>query len=280
MSSSDRSMIRMRLAHHGLASALVLALAGCAGGHGETAAKAGDAQGDGQVRAAPAGEAPSTAVADAAQAVGASSPPAAASFGARQLDHPDDLQMLMLAYRLEGQRPPIADWAAAQARVAVADEFERPAWLAQEQQRLQEIYDGTAGIGSIRMNVNARFGEYDAGRGGYYLDAFVPGNVFTFEVQPAPNPVRRERITLQVDNREELNFWPLDPAAAKDVLGRNSGQRNVTLDSRLQLTGIHRRSDGRVISARLLGYAIGSDHFGRPASFGERSFEAATQASR
>lgn len=276
MSSSDRSMSCMRLAHHGLATALTLALAGCAGGSGETAAKAGDVQ----VRAAPAGDGPAAAVADAAQAGGSSSPPAAASFGARQLDHPDDLQMLMLAYRLEGQPPPIADWAAAQARVAVADEFDRPAWAVQEQQRLQEIYDGTADIGSVRMNVNARFGEYDAGRGGYYLDAFVPGNVFTFEVQPAPNPVRRERITLQVDNREELNFWPLDLAAAKDVLGRNSGQRHVTLDSRLQLTGIHRRSDGRVISARLLGYAIGSDHFGRPVSFGERSFESATQASR
>lgn len=195
----------------------------------------------------------------------------AATLGERQLDHPDDLQMLMLAYRLEGREPPIATWAGQQSRVAYADEFQRPALLQDEQGRLQAIYDGTAQVGRLRINVRAHFGEYDGARGGYYLDAFMPGSVFHFTAQPSPSE-RAQRISLQVDNPEELNFWPLDAAAAQDVLTRNGGLRDVMLDSRLRITGINRRSEGPVITAHLEGYAIGNDRYGRPVSLGERRF--------
>ena len=193
-------------------------------------------------------------------------------FGDRQLDHPDDLQILMLAYRLEGRTPPIDEWASAQYRVKYADEFKRPSLLKEEQERLQGVYDGTAEVGRLRLNVNAQFGEYDAGRGGYYLDAFMPGSAFSFDAQPSPE-IQRQRISLQVDNPEELNFWPLDAARAQDVLTRNSGLRSVVLDSRFLITGASRRSEGLVIKARLLGYTIGSDHYNRPATFGEVNFD-------
>ena len=55
---------------------------------------------------------------------------------------------------------------------------EHPFAAKDEQGRLQAIYDGTADVGRLRLNVNARFGEYDSARGGYYLDAFMPGSVF------------------------------------------------------------------------------------------------------
>ena len=193
-------------------------------------------------------------------------------FGDRQLDHPDDLQILMLSYRLEGRTPPIDEWASAQYRVKYADEFKRPSLLKEEQERLQGVYDGTAEVGRLRLNVNAHFGEYDAGRGGYYLDAFMPGSAFSFDAQPSPE-IQRQRISLQVDNPEELNFWPLDAARAQDVLTRNSGLRSVVLDSRFLITGASRRSEGLVIKGRLLGYTIGSDHYNRPATFGEVNFD-------
>lgn len=198
--------------------------------------------------------------------------PSAARFGDRQLDHPDDLQILMLAYRLEGRTPPIDEWASAQYRVKYADEFKRPSLLKEEQERLQGVYDGTAEVGRLRLNVNAQFGEYDAGRGGYYLDAFMPGSAFSFDAQPSPE-IQRQRISLQVDNPGELNFWPLDAARAQDILTRNSGLRSVVLDSRFLITGVSRRSEGLVIKARLLGYTIGSDHYNRPATFGEVNFD-------
>ena len=255
-----------------LVLALTVALAACEGGQAE-----GDTASASASTAQAAGTSPAAASSDARassdMAAAASDAPAAARFGDRQLDHPDDLQILMLAYRLEGRTPPIDEWAAAQSRVAYADEFTRPALLKEEQERLQGIYDGTADVGRLRMNVNARFGEYDASRGGYYLDAFMPGSAFNFSVQPSPS-AGTQQISLHVDNPEELNFWPLDATAAQDVLTRNSGMRSVVLDSRFVITGISRRNDGRVISARLAGYAIGSDHYNRPATFGELRFDA------
>ena len=100
----------------------------------------------------------------------------------------------------------------------------------------------------------------------------MPGSAFSFDAQPSPE-IQRQRITLQVDNPEELNFWPLDAARAQDVLTRNSGLRSVVLDSRFLITGASRRSEGLVIKARLLGYTIGSDHYNRPATFGEVNFD-------
>ena len=255
-----------------LVLALTAAIAACEGGQTE----AGDTPSAPTTQAGGSSSASASASPGAGAsttAAGASSAPEAARFGDRQLDHPDDLQVLMLAYRLEGRAPPIEEWAAAQSRVAYADEFKRPALLKEEQERLKGIYDGTADVGRLRMNVNARFGEYDATRGGYYLDAFMPGSTFNFSVQPSPS-TRAQQISLQVDNPEELNFWPLDAAAAQDVLARNSGLRSVVLDSRFVITGISQRSDGRVITARLVGYAIGSDHYNKPATFGELRFDA------
>lgn len=247
----------------------MIAACGAEGGGGETPPTATGT-------ATPAGVAP---VSKSVSASNAKLAPAAGTdrFGQRQLDHPDDLQMLMLAYRLEGRQPPIAEWAAAQSRVVHANEFERSALLEAERQRLQGIYDSTADVGRLRLNVRARFGEYDATRGGYYLDAFMPGSVFNFNARPAPHPVVQERVDLQVDNSEEINFWPLDVAAAQDALQRTGGMRNVTLDSRFRITGISRRSGGAVLSARLLGYTIGSERYGRPVTLGERQFDGSAQ---
>lgn len=258
--------------------ALAVALAACGGGQGRDAGDAAPSATTDRVAAAgAASQASAAAGATPASPADAAGAGPAARFGERQLDHPDNLQMLMLMYRLEGREPPIGEWAAAQSRVAYADEFQRPALLKEEQERLQGIHDSTAEVGRLRMNVNARFGEYDATRGGYYLDAFVPGSQFNFTAQPSPS-TGAQRISLQIDNPEELNFWPLDAAAAKDVLARNGGQRNVVLDSRFRITGIGRRGDGPVISARLLGYAIGSDRYGNPVTFDERRFEPTSQA--
>lgn len=191
--------------------------------------------------------------------------------GAQRLDNPDDLQMVMLGYRLLGQPPPLADWAAAQYAVQSANEFERAAVLQREQQRLQAIYDSTAGVGRLRLQVSAGLSEYDANRGGYYLDAFAPGSVFTFTARPTPR--REEKVALSIGNEGELNFWPLAAGTAQQVLQQNGGHREVTLDSQFRITGATQRSDGPVIAARLQRYAIAGDRYGEPSLLGERVIE-------
>lgn len=281
MSASDRARRAVRAATAMLALPLLLAACGGEAGEGQggqAAPGSGSGSGSGAAAAPAAAGTPSTDGTRAAEVTAtsparAAAPAADAGSGTRELSHPEDLQMLLLAYRLEGRTPPIAEWAAAQHRVAAANEFDRAAVRDEEQARLQAVYDGTEGIGLLRMNVNARISEYDGSRGGYYLDAFTPGSVFQFSARPAPNPFRDETVSLRIDNPGELNFWPMDPAAAQEVLARNNGQRHVTLDSRLRITGINRRSTGAELTATLLGYSIVSTKYGQPAVLGERRFD-------
>lgn len=257
---------------------LALMLAGSAGCGGD--AQSGAVQTAGPARGTQA-QAPGAAAAGAAAGVGAAAAEGAAGsaagaggtgIGTRLLSHPDDLQLVLLGYRLRGSQPPIADWAAAQHAVVRANEFERANVIRQEQARLQGIHDSTADVGRLRFDVRAQLSEYDGARGGYYLDAFAPGSVFNFSARIAAHPFTEESITLQVQNEEELNFWPLDAAAAQEVLRRNDGMRNVVLDSQFRVLGVAQRSGGPVILLRLQRYAITSTKYGQPAVLGEQVF--------
>ncbi|WP_028079441.1 hypothetical protein [Solimonas soli] len=204
-------------------------------------------------------------------AVSASAPAGTGAAGGQSLVNPDALQMVLLGYRLLGRQPPFAEWAAAQYAVQSANEFDRPAALQREQQRLQAVYASTAGVGRLRLQVSANLSEYDAGRGGYYLDAFSPGTFFTFTAQPDSH--HEEKVSLSVDNDAELNFWPLDADAARQVLEKNGGSRSVTLDSEFLLAGATQRSDGPVIGARLQRYAIIASRYGQASQLGARVIE-------
>lgn len=269
MSASDR-MMELRVAT--LVAALC-ALAACGSDAGPVDQAAPAATAGASTPATPGSAGIAATAATAAQPLAEASPGAAGVVGTQLLSHPDDLQVVMLGYRLRDKVPPIAEWAAAQNVVKSANEFERARILESERERLQGIYDGTAGVGRLRINVNARFSEYDGGRGGYYLDAFTPGSSFNFSAQPAPHPFGREQVTLQVENTEELNFWPLDAAAAQDALARNNGMRNVVLDSQFRIVGVAQGSGGPVIALRLQRYGIASTRYGQPAVLGERDFD-------
>lgn len=269
MSGSDARLHRPLLL-----AALVALLAGC-GGEADPGTSAAAPAADGGAaatdRAGPAAPGPAVATTPARASAGTAVP--AGVPGDRVLNQPEDLQLLMLAYRLQGRPPPIADWAAANVSAGAVNEFDRPRLLAEETARLQAIYDGTDGAGGVRINVRAHFSEYDGGRGGYYLDAYVPGSSIGFEARPAAYPFRPERVSLAVVNSEELNFWPLDPASARQVLERNGNGRNVVLDSRFRILGAARRGDGWVLDVQLLGYVINSDTYRDNSRLGELRFE-------
>src|SRR3546814_8641458 len=91
--------------------------------------------------------------------------------------------------------------------------------------------------------------------------------LFTFSAQPTPGA--REQVRVQVDNEEELNFWPLDAAAAQDVLREAGSTRSVTLDGSFRITGVSQRSDGTTITVRLQRYAIVADRYRNPVVLGE-----------
>lgn len=272
MSGSDR-LVSLRRA---LLATVLCALSGCSSpdaGPGLADAATGTAGNR------PPG-APAASAAAPGRAAGAASsmaaPASAAVAGTTLLSHPDDLQMVMLGYRLRGLVPPLARWAEGQVAVRRANEFDRAAVLQAERDRLQSVYDGTATVGRLRLNVDSQFSEYDGNRGGYYLTAFAPGSVFRFSAQPVSGA--NEQVAVQVDNEEELNFWPLDAAAARDVLHQHNGSRSVALDSVFRIVGVAQRSGGTTIIVRLQRYAIVSDRYRNPTVLGERVFDHVPEA--
>jgi len=266
MSASDRR-ISMR---SGLLAGALCVLAGCGSeaGPGAAAAVAGTTGGSSQVTPVTGA---TVAAASGSDSAATAAPAGTTVAGTQLLSHPDDLQMIMLGYRLRGLVPPLAQWAEGQQAVRRANEFERATVLQGERERLQSIYDGTADVGRLRLNVNSQFSEYDGNRGGYYLTAFSPGSVFTFSAQPVSGA--SEQVRVQVDNEEELNFWPLDAAAAQDVLREAGGTRSVTLDGSFRITGVSQRSDGTTITVRLQRYAIVADRYRNPLVLGELVFD-------
>lgn len=269
MSACDRSN-RLRAA---LLATALCALAACGSDAGSAAADSPATAGAASAPAAAASANASSGGGDASAGAASAGAAAADGIGTRLLSHPDELQMVMLGYRLRGMVPPLAQWAEAQYAVRRANEFGRAAVLESERQRLQGVYDGTAGVGRLRLDVSAQLSQYDAARGGYYLTAFTPGSAFDFSAEPASGA--RETVRVQVDNEEELNFWPLDAAAAQEVLEKTNGSRSVVLDSRLRITGISQRSGGPTIDARLQRYTIVSTRYGQPTVLGERVFDGA-----
>lgn len=188
----------------------------------------------------------------------AAAAPAASPFGRATLAYPDDFQMTLLAYRLTDREPPLAAWASEVYEVKYADEFSKAAKLETETARLSDIYASTEGVGVLQIRLSSQLSQYDSGRGGYYLTAFSPGNQVTFG--------GKEQVSLQLDNMASAFFWPVEASRAQEILQHTS--RQVDLDTKIELTGIQRRSNGLVIQGRITEYGIYSKRYND-----ERQFE-------
>ncbi|MEX1147306.1 MAG: hypothetical protein WEB93_02890 [Sphingomonadales bacterium] len=176
--------------------------------------------------------------------------------GDKTLSYPEDLQMVMLAYRMRGETPPLEAWGANTTQVRIANEFTRPAALKAEVDRLRDVYDTTDGVGFLRVRTSTQVSQYDGNRGGFYLNAFSPGTTFSFGHY-------NEKVALQVTNSADAYFWPLDAETAQGVLEKNTNSRVVTVDMLMALGALERRTSGPVMSGRVLEYSVFSSHTGR-----------------
>lgn len=175
--------------------------------------------------------------------------------GSRTLSYPEDLQMVMLSYRLRGETPPYEKWAVDAQSVRRANEFTKAQVLKEEMDRLRNAYESTADVGFIQLRTSSQFSQYDASQGGYYLTTFSPGTTYAFDAY-------REKASLHIANSGDAFFWPLDAQAAQDVLQKNANMRNVNIDVTLALTGMERRSSGPLLTAQILEYSIISSRYG------------------
>lgn len=234
-----------------IAALSALLLAGCGG---EDTAQADNAGTNDTPRAtygsSPAKTQPSEQPAPAKSGSGGKgAEKAAEAVGSRTLEYPEDLQMVMLSYRLRGQVPPFENWAKEAQSLRITNEFNRAAVLKEEMDRLQDAYDSTEDVGFIRMRTRSNFTEYDGNRGGYYLTTFSPGTSYQFRAY-------QDKVALQLVNASAAHFWPMDVQRAQEVLQRNRNNRHVTVDTTIAIMGVERRSSGPVLKGELLDYTI------------------------
>lgn len=250
-------------------TALALSLAGC-GPSDDTdkaAAKKPDVATYGATDSATdsAGPAPTPTAQNPADAAPAA--PSAQAVGDKMLEYPDDMQMTMLAYRLTARIPPLEDWAKESSPVKSADEFSRAARLKDEIARLKAIYDSTAGVGFLTMKMSSNFSQYDSTRGGYYLDAFSAGSVYSFNA-----PQRYEQpVSLQLDNSLQAQFWPMGADAAKALLEKNGNARYVSIVANIAITGTQQRSTGVVITGHIKRFTVFSNRYNSEEVLGDIS---------
>ncbi|MGQ3058474.1 MAG: hypothetical protein ACT6T0_14900 [Nevskia sp.] len=210
------------------------------------------------------GAAPASAPAAAPNTASSPTPGAAAesapAVGGDSLDYPDDLQLLLLGYRLAGLTPPFERWAQEAQAVRSADEFSRAAALTAEVERLQAVAASVANVGRVRVKTHCNLSEYDGGRGGYYLPAFEPGVRYSFEAF-------RDKVDLQIANSADAYLWPLTPDAARNIL-QKTGTRAVDVDMHIAITRATRRASGLQLDGRVQDYRVISSQYGNPAVLG------------
>jgi hypothetical protein len=214
----------------------------------------GDSASGALAEAPQAGHAPSADSLAPAPVIGApqadAAGPAPLSLGNGVLNYPDDLQVIMLVYRVRGLTPPIETWASNVQTVRYADEFSRPQRLQTEMQRLQAAYDSTADVGIIQVRTTAQLSEYDAGAGGFYVSALQPGTALYFN--------SFEFAALNFDNASAAHVWRLAPAAAQDAFERNRRLRDVRVDITARIVGVDPHGDRPTLHGRVLSYSVRS----------------------
>lgn len=172
-----------------------------------------------------------------------------AHLGRRTLADPDNLQMLMLGYRLTGQDAPLDRWADMPTAVRIANEFDRPRLRDMEYRRLAGLYETTRDIGHLALTMKSFFGEYDPERGGFYLNALTPGQTYSYEFNSV------ETTGLQIENAGKAQFWPVRAADAEAMVKR-PGWRSVGLRLELDILGAEIRQGNPLLHTRLKRYRI------------------------
>ena len=184
--------------------------------------------------------------------------------GTKTLSYPDNLQMVMLGYRLTGQEPPVQDWAASEYAIKNADEFSRDAKLKTEIARLHAVYQSASDIGIVTLKTDSNFGEYDSAAGGFYLMALAPGTFFTFQADEMPRDANIGAVELHIDNSDQAQLWPMTPDEAKALLQKTRNSRSVDLVLTIALERGEQRSAGMAIYGTIKDITIAGDRYGQP----------------
>jgi len=150
---------------------------------------------------------------------------------------PTNEVMCLLYYQLAKTPAPLDDYAGKNRAVVDANEFDKPAAVAKEKDRLTALVASLQGVTAVRINVNNQFGEYDSTLGGFPLN-FSPDQFLYFNCSDGT------QARLRFANAQQAQAWVLDPKTAQADLKKNLNGRDVLTTVDIDLTGVDDTAPG------------------------------------
>jgi hypothetical protein len=236
-----------------LALAVVLA-SGCGG---RTPADSGSAT---PADTTAPGGAPPPASAPAAPA-GAPDPtaslPASPGLAGRsgELINPEASQVVFLYYDLAGIEPPIQQWVDKDNRVQFAQAFDKEAKRTEVRAELESTAAAVAGIGNIRLTMNADLSDYDRTYGEFTVRSLAPSSMVPFDALG-------QRVVLKFGNGRTAQLWKVPEAEAQLVRDKIGPYGQVSLDVLLQITGVQPAPGGGTIMTDVVEYEMRENRTG------------------
>lgn len=154
------------------------------------------------------------------------------------LVNPTDDTLCLLYYHFAGQTPAFDQLAQNDPSVENANEFDKPAALAAQTQKLKSFYDSLASVKTVKINIDMSLGTYDSQQGEYDLSGFAGDEYLSYYC------FNSIRLQLQFDNSDYAQSWTLTLDAAEAVLDKNGGGRDVVAISTIELTGVNPGAPG------------------------------------
>lgn len=202
--------------------AVLVASAGCDGGHG------------------PAQAAPGVATAPPNDRIAARS---------REITSPDNATMVLLYLDLAGLKPALDEWTEQDARVQFAPPADKAARRASVHAELAAAFAAVHDIGRVRISLaDAQLSDYDPSYGEFTVRALSPASELVFQAFG-------QKVTTRFANAQTAQLWRVPATDAQAVRDKVAG-RVVSLDALLKIDGVQPGPAGGAIVTRIEQYAL------------------------
>ncbi len=176
---------------------------------------------------------------------------AGASQAAEVVNNPDFSTVFFLQHKFAHTVPSYEATAQWDDTVRSADEFRKPAAIAQAVARLKARAASLDGVKRIVVNLMTTFADYDARYQEY--DFNINDGTYIDYNNGLGGDVR-----IALTNGTKAQTWKLNPAEAEEILRKNKGFRSVTLVLSLVLLPSPPAVGGElaILNAKIVGYDI------------------------
>jgi len=156
------------------------------------------------------------------------------------LSYPDDLQWVVLAFRMTGIPPALDEWRRTASVDRHSDSRPTATAVSLQTQHLAKLFASVEDVGKVRARLTSTLDAYDRARGGYRLLAFTTKNHFVFTAAGST-------VTLLLENARDAEFV---------AMAHRTEEHSLSVDILLELTGASGGPGAFTIAGRIVEFSI------------------------